>query len=73
MRSVADELRYQDREAVMRLSASDRVALALSLGERDADAFGHAHRLPRAEAVRAIERQRQAGRRASACMRAIIG
>lgn len=73
MRSVADELRYQDREAVMRLSASDRVALALSLGERDAAALGKAHGLTRDEAVRAIERQRQAGRCPSACMRAIIG
>lgn len=75
MRSVADDLRREDRDALMQLSASARVALALSLGERDLEAFAKAQRprLSRAEAVRVIERQRQVGRRPSPCMQAIIG
>jgi hypothetical protein len=75
MRSVADRLRLEDREAVLRLSPAERVALALSLGERDLDAFGASHRppLPREEARRILERRRQAGRRPSACMTALIG
>lgn len=75
MRSVADDLRREDRDALMKLSASDRVALALSLGERDLEAFAKAQqpRLSREEAVRFVERQRQSARRPSACMRALIG
>ncbi|MBI2207382.1 MAG: hypothetical protein HYU41_26420 [Candidatus Rokubacteria bacterium] len=75
MRSVADDLRREDRAALRKLSASDRVALALSLGERDVDAFAKAQqsRLSREEVVRSFERQRQVGRRPSACMQAIIG
>jgi hypothetical protein len=75
MRSVADRLRLEDREAVLRLSPAERVALALSLGERDLDAFGASQRppLPREEAMRILERRRQAGRRPSGCITALIG
>ena len=75
MRSVADLLRLDDREAVLHLSPAERVALALALGERDLEAFRAAHHPPlsREEAARILERQRQAGRRPSGCMAALIG
>jgi hypothetical protein len=65
MRSVADRLREEDRQALARLSPTARVALALALGERDLELFRHARRpvLSRAEAARLLERGRQAGRR----------
>jgi hypothetical protein len=75
MRSVADRLRREEREALRRLSPAERVALALALGERDLELFRHASRpsLGREEAGRLLERQRQAGRRRSACVEAVIG
>jgi hypothetical protein len=75
MRSVADDLRREDRAALDGLSVAERVALALTLGARDVETLRKAHRPPlsREEAVRLIERQRQSGRRDSACMRAVIG
>jgi hypothetical protein len=39
MRSVADALRREDREALAALTPAARVALALSLGARDLEAF----------------------------------
>lgn len=75
MRSVADRLRQEDREAVLRLAPAERVALALALGERDLEAFRVARRPPlsRSEAIRTLERRRQAGRRPARCMTALIG
>jgi hypothetical protein len=73
MRSVADDLKKGDRETAARLSAEQRVALALALGDADLDALQHARGIDRAAAIRVFERQRQAGRTPSACMRAVIG
>lgn len=75
MRSVADELRAEDREAVRALTAAERVALALTLGARDLERFRLAHHppLPPAEAARRLERRRQAGRRPSRCLEELIG
>ena len=75
MRSVVDCLRREDREALLRLSPAERVALALALGERDLEAFRVARRQPtsRSEAIRTLERRRQAGRRPAACVTALIG
>jgi hypothetical protein len=39
MRSVADDLKRRDREAVLKLSPDERVELALRLGEEDLDSF----------------------------------
>ncbi|MBI1736840.1 MAG: hypothetical protein HYR51_16860 [Candidatus Rokubacteria bacterium] len=75
MRSVADALRREDRAALSRLTPAERVALALALGARDIELFRKSQTpvpMP-AEALRTIERRRQAGRRPSACMRDIIG
>ena len=75
MRSVADLLRAGDREAVLALTADERVRLALALGERDLQAFRLAHDPPltREEATRRLERQRQRGRRPCRCIEELIG
>ena len=75
MRSVADQLRAEDRTARAALSAAESVALALRLGERDLEAFRLAHEPPleRDEARRRLERQRQHGRRRSRCVEELIG
>jgi hypothetical protein len=75
MRSVADQLRRDDQEAMRQLSPAERVRVALALGARDLKAF-HGSQPPgpgRAEARRILERRRQALRRASGCMVALIG
>ena len=74
MRSVADLLREEDREAVLALTADERVRLALALGKRDLEAFRLAHDPPltRAEARRRLERQRQSGRRPCRCIVELI-
>jgi hypothetical protein len=73
--SVADRLRADDRAAVAKLDAGERVALALRLGARDLDAFRLAHDPPLApaEAARRLARRRQAGRRPSRAMQELIG
>jgi len=48
------------------------VALALELGERDLAAYANAHGLDRETARRALERARQAGRRRSGCLEALL-
>jgi len=73
MRSVADDLKQADREAIARLSVEKRIELALALGDGDLDALQQAKGIDRAAAIRVFERQRQAGRTPSACMRAVIG
>ena len=75
MRSVADLLRAEDREAVLALTADERVRLALALGERDLEMFRLAHDPPlaRDEAIRRLERQRQSGRRPCRCIEELIG
>jgi hypothetical protein len=70
---VADRLRQEDAEAMARLSPSERLALALALGEADGDAYCRTHGVERHSAIRVFERQRQRGRLASRCMSAIIG
>jgi hypothetical protein len=73
MRSVADDVKRAHREEVSRLSAEQRIELALALGDADLEALQHARGIDRATAVRALRRQRQAGRTPSACMTAVIG
>jgi len=75
MRSVADVLRDEDREAVLSLTPDERVRLALALGARDLEAFRLAHDPPlsREEAARRLERARQRGRRPSRCLEELIG
>jgi hypothetical protein len=73
MRSVADELRRRDREAVKSLSIEERLELAFALGDEGVAAFCAARSVPREEGVRLLQRQRQAGRTPSKCISDLIG
>ena len=75
MRSVADLLKAESREAMAALTPSERVALALALGARDLEAFRLAQQPPLepAAAARELERRRQQGRRPSRCIEELIG
>ncbi|MCL6641043.1 MAG: hypothetical protein K6T92_06680 [Candidatus Rokubacteria bacterium] len=73
VRRVGDVLREEERRALAGLTPTERVRLALALGERDLETFRRAHGLDRTEAVRRLDRQRQRGRRFSACARAGAG
>lgn len=73
MRSVADSLRREDREAALRLSPTERLELALALGRRDVEAYCQSHGIDPRTAIRLFQRQRQAGRTPSRCMTEIIG
>lgn len=57
----------------MKLTPEERIELALRLGERDLELFCRAQGLDRREAIRILQRRRQAGRRYSRCMTEIIG
>jgi hypothetical protein len=75
VRSVADSLREEDRAELAALTPGERVALALALGDRDLETFRLAQcpRLSRDEAVRILERRRQATRRPCRCIEELIG
>lgn len=62
MRSVADEHRRKEARKLAALSADERVALALRLGDDDLEVFRAARGLGREEALRLLRRARQAGR-----------
>jgi hypothetical protein len=74
MRSVADALKREDREALATLARAARVALALRLGARDLEGYRLAQRPPlSADADRLLRRRRQRGRRPSRCLQELIG
>jgi len=73
MRSVADDLREELQEEVLRLPFEERMELALRLGERGLKMFQQASGLDRETALRELQRQRQAGRTPSKCMTELIG
>jgi hypothetical protein len=70
VRSVADDLRRELRERGLRLTPAERVALALRLGDEDANRLATARGMSIEEARLLIRRSRQAGRtpsRAAEC------
>jgi hypothetical protein len=75
MRSVADALKREDREALATLARAARVALELRLGARDLEGYRLAQRPPLspADADRLLRRRRQRGRRPSRCLQELIG
>lgn len=73
MRSVADDLREELQDEVLRLSFEERMALALSLGERGLEMFRQATGFDREMAIRELQRQRQATRTPSKAMADLIG
>jgi hypothetical protein len=69
MRSrLAEELRREQREDVLRLPAEERIALALRLGAEAAAMFAAARGIDLASAERQLKRERRAGRKPSRCM-----
>jgi hypothetical protein len=66
MTSVADQLRARTRAQVLALPAWERIQLALSLGDDDADRYARREGLDRTEAARRLHHRRAHGRRASA-------
>jgi hypothetical protein len=73
MRSVADDLRDELQEELLRLPFEERMALVRQLGERGLEIFCQASGLDRETAIRELQRQRQASRTPSQCMSEIIG
>ena len=67
MRSVADDLRREQRARLARLSPAERVALAERLGAEGLASLMAAQGLERAAALAAIRRTRRIGRRPSRC------
>jgi hypothetical protein len=75
MSRVVDRLRHEDRDAERSLTPAQRLKLALALGVRDLESFRLAHEpaLQPADAIRILERRRQAGRRACRAIEELIG
>jgi hypothetical protein len=73
MKSVADELRERDREALRKLTVEERMELAFKLGEEDLALFCQHQGVDRRTGMRLLQRRRQAGRRPSKCMSDLIG
>lgn len=65
MKSVADSLPRDLQLEVSKLTASDRVALALSLGEQAVSTFASANGISSEQALRILRRNNQLGRRRS--------
>jgi hypothetical protein len=55
------------------LTTLQRVDLALELGEADAELYASAHGISIAQASRVLQRNRQYGRRRSACHESLFG
>ncbi len=73
MKSVADELRERDREAIRKLSFEERLELAFKLGEEDLALFCQHKGVDRETGIKLLQRRRQAGRRPSKCISDLIG
>lgn len=69
MHSVADAMRGELEQRVRALSPERRLEFAFEMGERDLALLQAAQSVDRETALRILRRQRQAGRRPSACMR----
>jgi len=67
MRSVADDLRREQRERLACLSPAELLAVSEQLGEAALAEMISAQQVDRATALRAIRRSRQLGRRPSRC------
>lgn len=62
MRSIADDLRRESAEAIARLTAKERVALALQLGDDDVALHRAAHGTTEGESRASLRRARAVGR-----------
>ena len=62
MRSVADDLRRDTVARVLTLSVAERIALALALGDEDADRYMRGNGVSREEAIRHLSARHREGR-----------
>ena len=72
MNSVADQLRRDQIAKQLRMSATERMELSRQLGEQATEAYAAQHGLTAEEARRVLQRQRQTGRRYSACHTSLL-
>lgn len=70
--SANDGLVRADRALAAAMDPGERVALALALGRESLRLYATARGLPDAAARREVERRRQARRRASRCVDALL-
>jgi predicted transcriptional regulator len=68
MRSVADDLRREQREKILAMTPAQRIAMVQSSMEEGIALFAAGQHLTREEAIRQIRVSRQRGRRFSRCM-----
>jgi hypothetical protein len=66
-RSVADDLRDEQLRDMQKLTAEERIELALRLGRRDLELYMAANNVDRDTALAAFRRASAAGRRPSVC------
>ena len=69
MRSVADEFRRADQQAIAALSPAQRVRLAFQLGEESLRTYMAYHGVDRETAIARFRGRVQVGRRRSRCLR----
>ena len=67
MRSVADDLARELRDRIARLSPGERIHLSLELGEQAVSFYRARHGVSSRTARAVFERNKQIGRRPSAC------
>jgi len=67
--SVADALRSEAEAEIRSLSSSERVELALRLGDDDVEIYRAARRLDRNAAEAELRRRRQQGRQPCRCLK----
>jgi predicted transcriptional regulator len=68
MRSVADDLRREQREKILAMTPAQRIALVESMLEEGLALYAAGQQVTREEAIRQIRASRQRGRRFSRCM-----
>ena len=68
MRSVADDVRREQREKIRAMTPAERMALVVSMADEGLTLFATAQHIDREEAVFRIRASRQHGRRTSGCM-----
>jgi hypothetical protein len=67
MRSVADDLRDEQMREMLKLTAEERMELALRLGQRAIEVYMAANQVDRPTAIAALRRAANAGRVPSKC------
>ena len=68
MRSVADDLKREQREKILAMTPAERLALVDSMTEEGIALFAAGQGVTREEAIRQIRASKQRGRRFSRCM-----